>query len=427
MARTAGRNRRSLLIGFVVLVAFAASVGVAITAGDGLPGQPTTIVNAAFADVGALRSGDDIRIGGVRVGQVGDITLTGDQAIVQLKFDGDKHIYRNSKAVTASVGARSALGQKYVDFTPGTPDSGELGANDVIPSTKTEGAQELSDVLAMLDEPTRQALQSVLQQTGGGAAGHEKDLRDALGALPEELPDLGTVARALAKDNGTDLTAMLRAIDSLGGRFAGRRQEISDLVGQLGATLDSLAVDQGKPLEDVVDKGPDTLAKVRGALQAVRGPLADAESAMSSLQPGASALGKATPDVRSVLREGVPPLDKVPGVAWQAEPAVDALTQTFADARPLAPAVRAAVGSAHVPLEILAPYSTEIASWFSYAANALSQGDAAGHFLRIYPLFNTETLTGALGALKDPVSARNAYPAPGQARQDKKSSLLGPR
>ncbi|UUV28633.1 MlaD family protein [Amycolatopsis roodepoortensis] len=426
MLRMVGR-KRSLLIGLVVLVLFVASVGVAITASDGLPGKPTTAVRAAFDDVGALRGGDDVRIGGVRVGQVGDIDLVDNQAIVELKFDGTKQIYRNSKAVTASVGARSALGQKYVDFTPGTPDAGEVGENDIIPSTKTEGAQELSDVLAVLDEPTRKALQETLRETGGGAVGHEQDLRDALGALPRELPDLGTVARALSIDNGKDLTRTLRALDSLSGRFTNRQQEISALVGQLKTTLDAVGVDGGKPLADVVEKAPDTLEKTRGALQALQGPLADAQSAMTSLKPGANALGKATPDVRGVLREGVPPLNKVPGVAGQAEPAVGALTQTFSDARPLAPAVRTAVGSAHVPLEILAPYSPEITSWFSYAANALGQGDAAGHWLRIYPLFNTESLTGALSALKDPVTARNAYPTPGQAPRDKKNSLLGPR
>lgn len=427
MASTVGRKRRSLFIGFVVLALFVASVGIAITASDGLPGKPTTVVKAAFGDVGALRSGDDIRIGGVRVGQVGDINLVDNQAVVELKFDGDKPVYRNSKAVTASVGARSALGQKYVDFTPGTPDAGEVGENDVIPSAKTEGAQELSDVLAVFDEPTRKALQDTLRETGGGVVGHQQDLRDALGALPEELPDLGTVASALATDDGKDLTGTLRALDSLSGRFTNRQQEISALVGQLKTTLDAVGVDGGKPLADVVDKAPDTLGKARGALQSLQAPLADAQAAMSSLKPGADALGQATPDVRGVLREGVPPLDKVPGVAGQAEPAVGALTQTFSDARPLAPAVRSAVGSAHVPLEILAPYSPEIASWFSYTANALSRGDAAGHWLRIYPLFNTESLSGALSALKDPVTARNAYPAPGQAPQDKKSSLLGPR
>ncbi|MBB2506580.1 MCE family protein, partial [Amycolatopsis echigonensis] len=149
--------------------------------------------------------------------------------------------------------------------------------------------------------------------------GHQQDLRDALGALPEELPDLGTVAGALATDGGKDLTGTLRALDSLSGRFTNRQQEISALVGQLKTTLDAVGVDGGKPLADVVDKAPDTLGKARGALQSLQAPLADAQAAMSSLKPGADALGQATPDVRGVLREGVPPLDKVPGVAGQAE------------------------------------------------------------------------------------------------------------
>ncbi|MFD2398766.1 MlaD family protein [Prauserella oleivorans] len=157
-----------------------------------------------------MRSGDDVRINDVRVGQVGEITLVDGKPVVELRFDGHRSIYRNATAVTASVGARSALGQKYVAFNPGSPQAGAVDPGEVIPASETTGAQELSDLLAVLDEPTRKALGSTLRETGGGVAGHTQDLRDTLAALPTELPDLATVSRALTTEGVPTLSRHCR-------------------------------------------------------------------------------------------------------------------------------------------------------------------------------------------------------------------------
>ncbi|MGH3468317.1 MAG: MlaD family protein, partial [Thermocrispum sp.] len=135
------RNRR-LLLGLVVVVAFAASVVVAVTSTNGLPWTPRTVVRAAFDEVGSLRAGDDVRIASVRVGYVGEVSYEDGRAIAELRFDGERPIYRNARAVAASVGARSALGQKYVDFSPGGPEAGRLAPGEIIPMTRTVGAQE---------------------------------------------------------------------------------------------------------------------------------------------------------------------------------------------------------------------------------------------------------------------------------------------
>ncbi|MGZ4520812.1 MAG: MlaD family protein, partial [Mycobacteriaceae bacterium] len=166
--KSARARRRSAVLGTAFILVSAIALYVAITSTSGLPFTTGRIMKAAFTDVGALGVGDDVRIANVRVGQVKDIQLVDGKPVVTMGFDGDRKIYRDAQAVTASVGARSALGQKYVEFTPGTQGSGELPDNTVIPASKTVGAQELSDVLRVLDDPTRQALGSTLRETGGG-------------------------------------------------------------------------------------------------------------------------------------------------------------------------------------------------------------------------------------------------------------------
>jgi phospholipid/cholesterol/gamma-HCH transport system substrate-binding protein len=424
--KSARARRRSAVLGTAFILVSAIALYVAITSTSGLPFTTGRIMKAAFTDVGALGVGDDVRIANVRVGQVKDIQLVDGKPVVTMGFDGDRKIYRDAHAVTASVGARSALGQKYVEFTPGTQGSGELPDNTVIPASKTVGAQELSDVLRVLDDPTRQALGSTLRETGGGLQGHSQDFKDAATALPGELPDLGTVARALTANNGADVVSLLHAADDLSTSFQGHQQQLQDLTKHLDSTLQSLNVDKGAPLAASLDKAPQTLADVRGALDNLRNPLIQTQQTMDKIGAGAAALGDATPDVRGVLREGVPPLNKVPGVAQQATPAVTDLTKVMTDAKPLAPRLAATIAMAKVPLGVIAPYAPEMSLFFSYAADAAHLGDAAGNWLRIYVIPNLETVGGIL-PIADPTVARNSYPAPGQAPYDKKTALRGPR
>ncbi|WP_116046433.1 MlaD family protein [Amycolatopsis palatopharyngis] len=419
MAKRRTRKFRSMLTGVVVLVVFALALQLALTADQGLPGATYTLVDADVSDVGALRPGDDVRVASVRVGQVKDVRLVDGTPRVTLQLDGTREIYRDAaaEAKTVTVASRSALGQKYVSLTPGTPGAGKLGPADVIPSKRTAGTQELSELLDVLDAPTRNALGSTVREVGGGSGGHAQDLQDALKAAPEILPDLATVSKALSVGDGADLTALLTAADRLSTRFAGRQQQLSDLLGRLDTTMRAVAVDDGKPLDDVIGRAPSTLQAARSGLQSLQAPLKDLHTGMSQLVPGARALGQATSDLRGVLREAVPPLGKVPDVGKQAEPALSDLTKTVADARPLAPRLTHTFASADKFLRVLAPYAPEVSGWFTNWAAALSHGDENGHFLRLYLLFSEESVLGQ-GGVRDPLVARNPYPAPGEAAQD---------
>lgn len=423
-------NSRSsaLFIGITVVVLFVASVVFAFSAQYGIPGATVTMVRASFDDVGALRRGDDVRIASARVGTVDTIEYSEDQgAVAVLKLDGDRPIYRDSSAATASVGARSALGQKFVDLDPGNENAGLLGADEVIPKRVTRGAQEVSDLFNVFDQPTRTALGSTLRELGGGLAGRSDDLADAFRTSPDLLPDLGTVSRSLSADDGADLVGLLRSAETLAGRFEGREQEIASLMTNLSTTLDAVAVDDAVPFEQILQEAPATLRDVRSALDTLNGPLADTRVAVTDLRPGAEALGRATPDVRGVLRDGVGPLDRVPGVADVAEPAVVDLTDLMTDARPLTPRLVQTLREAAPLLADAAPFSPEISQFFTNATSALSGGDAAGHWLRFFPIVSAESASGVL-PIEDPTVARNGDPEPGELETDRKPfPLLGGR
>lgn len=418
---TRGARARAGLIGLLMALGALALLYLALNAPKGIPFASHTYREAAVTDTGDLAVGNDVRVGQVRVGRIDDITLEGGTPVVRMQIDeADSPIYRDG---SAAVTGRSGLGQQYLDLSIGTPQAGLLGQDEVLPVARGRGAVQLLDLAKTFDEPTQDATRSSLQQLGNGAAGHGQDISDFAKAAPRILPDLGTTARSLSIDGGRDLTGMLRSLESLSSRFDGRQQEISDLVGRLDTTLASVNADQGRALGAALDIAPHALPNTRKALEDLQQPLASTNSAMTRLQPGARSLGEATPDLRGVLTEAPRPLDKLPGVSDKAAPAVESLTPAIADARPVAPKLTQAVDFAHTPLQVLAPYSPEIAQWFTNAGFALSDGDAAGHWLRFTLLPRVESAIGAAG-LEDPLRQGDAYPGPGETPKQASPGIL---
>lgn len=422
------KKYRPLAIGATVVVLFGTAVILAFQATSGLPWSDHTYVKAAFANIGGLRVDDDVRIARSRIGRVSEVRLERGTPTVTLQLDSGYKVYRNATLKVggndaAAVQDRSPLGQQFVELDPGTPDAGPFPADGVIPADRTESSRQLSDLFEVFDPATRQALGSTVRETGGGLAGHSRDLHDFLQAGPSELPDLGTVSRALSANNGADTAAVLHAANQLSNRFAGREGQISSLVTQLRSTTDALGVDRGKPLGDTIDEAPQTLRTAREALGHLQRPLNNLGNAAATLQPGAQALGQATPDIRGALREAPTPLEKVPGVARDADPALRSLTATVRDARPLAPRAAQTLASANPLLSTLAPYSPEIGTFFDNWASALAHGDKGGRYLRVTLMLNTQSVDGQLN-VRDPQVQRNPYPVPGQAVQDGKGPLI---
>ncbi|MCE3554467.1 MlaD family protein [Pseudonocardia sp. RS11V-5] len=423
--KQAWRRRRSTLVGVGVVGFLAAIVAFAITAQNGLPsylpGVERTEVKAAFSDAGALRRGDDVRIADVRVGYVSDIALVDGTPVATMQLEDARPVYRDA---TAAIGARSALGQKYLSLTPGTEAAGRLPADSTI--TDTTPSQELDTLLDTLDPATRDAAASTIRNVGGGLAGRGTDLSDGLQALPAVLPDLGTVSDALSADSGAGLSDLLTAADRLSRSFAERQQSLGALVSQLDPTLAAVNTDEGRPAAETLKWAPDTLREARSALDSLNGPLASTRDAVTVVRPGAEALGQATPDLRGVLREAVRPLDKVPGVSGSAGPAVEDLTPTSANLQPLARQLGTTMDQAAPSTQYIGRYSNDLSLFFTYFADALKYSDTLGHGLMIYPIIKPESVLNNV-PIEDPTVHREAYPPPGGTFDHYANSPIGER
>jgi phospholipid/cholesterol/gamma-HCH transport system substrate-binding protein len=403
------RAARTVGAGVVVLVVIGAILFLTFKAQTGAPFRTTTEVKAAFKDIHSLRTNDDIRANSKRIGRVSALDYAPDgTAVVTMEIDGDYPVYNDA---TAQIWDYSALATKFVELRRGTPQAGPL-AGGLVPASRTDGSKDLNQVLEILDPPTRAAATASVREIGGGLGGHSEDLQDFLHSSPSVLNDLGTVSGSLTGP-GSDLRGVLASANELSTSLQGRDRQISALLDDAGKTFQAVAVDKGRPLGDTLHRAPGTLAAVKPALDKLDGPLADTEATMNSLQPGARALGDATPDLRGVLTDAPPVLGKVPGVADSAEPALSDLTDTAEAARPLVPRATETLGSVRGALERLAPYSPEIGSWILRVQSFVSEGSDPGtRFARIGLAPGVPTVTG--GLLPSGSKYNQPYPAPGQ-------------
>jgi phospholipid/cholesterol/gamma-HCH transport system substrate-binding protein len=327
-------------------------------------------------------------------------------AQVKVQLPGGFDIYKDA---TARVRSRSLLGQKYVQIDPGTAAAGELG-DDVLARDRTTTVVDIVDLVDTFDDETRKALHTALLNTGTGAGGRGQDLNDLIAASPDLLADLNLTGRTLTAEE-TRLVAFLATAERLSGRFNGREAELEKLIGQMGDTLLAVAADEGKPLADTVKKLPSTLDALTPALSELGSAAAALGPAVDNLGPSAAALGGVTDKFREALRESVPVLGKVPPVSGLADPALAALTTTFNDARPLAPALAKTFDAAAAQMEILAPYAPDLDLLLDGLAAAFAQGppdDPDNKWLRVASIFAAINQAGN----------RNPYPAPGEAAKD---------
>src|SRR3954462_13978036 len=111
-----------VLVGAITVLVIVVGVFLAYNANNGLPFVPTYDVNVHVPSGADLVPGNDVRVGGDRVGVVNKITPVRDNRGHASTVPGrklEKTVAPLASDTTVIVRPRSALGLKYVELTPG--------------------------------------------------------------------------------------------------------------------------------------------------------------------------------------------------------------------------------------------------------------------------------------------------------------------
>ena len=139
------RERNPVPIGVIGIVAILLLLILSFNA-NALPfiGGGTTY-HADFADGGGLKSGDDVRIAGVKVGKVTGITLQGAMVRVALQVNTSAKIGDQSRA---DIKIKTLLGQKYVALSP----AGTSTLHGDIPLSRTSSPLDVTQAFIGLGQ-----------------------------------------------------------------------------------------------------------------------------------------------------------------------------------------------------------------------------------------------------------------------------------
>lgn len=101
-------------------------------------------IYADFNSATGLKSGANVEMAGVRIGQIEDIQLLATVKVARVKLKIENHISLSSDVI-ASVKTAGLLGDRYLSLTPGGSDE-YLEAGDSI--EETESALDIEDLIS---------------------------------------------------------------------------------------------------------------------------------------------------------------------------------------------------------------------------------------------------------------------------------------
>lgn len=135
-------------------------------------------LDASFENIQQLKASDEVRMAGVRIGNVAETRLDGTQAVAVLLIDDNIRIPADSEATITTAGL---LGTNYVAIVPGTSLE-MLAANQPIATFKTPGFNDVVAEVGQLGERLDQVFAKVESSldglgglTGGGSGDEEGD------------------------------------------------------------------------------------------------------------------------------------------------------------------------------------------------------------------------------------------------------------
>ncbi len=261
--------------------------------------------SAVFSDVSSLKTGDSVRVAGIRVGTVNNVALQSDNTVL-VNFAADQNV-KLTTGTKVAVRYLNLVGDRYLELvdSPGSTRIQPPGTR--IPSDRTEPALDLDLLLGGL-KPVIQGLnpQDVNALTGSliqilqGQSGNVESLFSRTASFTGALADNGQTVQQLI-DN---LNEVVATVAKDGDKFSGAVDRLEELITGLSQERDPIgaaiaSLDNGTAsLADLLTQARPPLAGTVDQLSRVA-PLLDKDKALLDIS-----IQKAPQNYRKLVRIG---------------------------------------------------------------------------------------------------------------------------
>lgn len=381
-----------VLVGAVTVIVTMVAVFLSYNANEGLPFVPTYSLTANVPNANGLVRGNEVRMGGSRIGVVTEIETdpqeNGDVA-ANLTLELDERIVPLPKDSTLIIRPRSALGLKYVEVTKGTSKQGYAEGATIPLSASKVKTEEIDDFFNMFDEPTRVGSRTNLETFGDGIAGRGESLNRLFAELGPVAAKLEPVMRNINSPQ-TAWGRFFPALEQAASEVAPVAQTQADLWAALDTTFTAWA-SVSDSLQETISEGPPALETATRELPAQRPFLANSEELFRRFRPAFASLASAAPGLATAFRVGTPALHRSPALNRRLTRTIETL-EKFGDDQRVPSGLARITNTVKILQPTLAfatPAQTKCnygALFFRNVASMTSESDVVGSMLRIGPL-----------------------------------------
>ena len=261
------RERNPFPIGVISIAATVALVGVAFDV-QNLPPFKGTMYKANFAEAGDLLAGDEVRIAGVRVGEVKKLKLVGSQVEVDFTVKGaGVQLGTDTRAV---IKLKTLVGSRYLEIDPDGP--GTMNPGTAIPISRTVSPFTINDAFNGLstrasDIDAKQLSQSfeVLSSAFANTPGLNKQALVGLSRLSNTVASRDQQLQSLLS-NTQKVVGTLNESDANLHVLITQAAALLDDVQKRRAVIDQLLVDTSTLAQQLTGLAQDNTAVLNSAL-----------------------------------------------------------------------------------------------------------------------------------------------------------------
>ena len=381
---------RAAAVGAIVAVAII--VGFVLLGGNG--GHQYKL---GFQTAGQLVKGDDIQVGGRRIGSVDAISLAkNNQAVVDITVDDEFAPLPAGTRATERLTSLSGVANRYIELNLGPNNGPKLPDGATIPEDKTTSVVDIDQLFDTLDAPTRQGLGRFIRGQAQWYKGKEAEANLAAYYFNPAISTSADVFDQLSADQKTLTDAVTGGAGAVGA-IAKSQQDLTEAVTYAKQFGTAIAAENSSFSEALANL-PKTLQRANTTFVNLRGTVGNLQQLVDASIPGTKGLAGFLAAVRPAVSNAIPTFKYFADIIYRQGANNDSI-----DLLTMAPtAQQLANGNQHstFPETILAtdrgtpqfqfarPYTVDLVGWLREFGGATSAYDANGHFARAVPVFN---------------------------------------
>jgi phospholipid/cholesterol/gamma-HCH transport system substrate-binding protein len=376
-------------------------------------------IQVAFPQANELATGADVRIAGVNVGKVVELSLDKQDSRTVATLELSRQYAPIPVDTRATLRLKTLLGETYVALSTGNRSSGELPDGGRLDNGQVQPDVALDQILSTFDPKTRHAWRVWASSQAAAVLGRGQDINASFGLLPGFFETSERLLNALNQQS-----AGVRGLVSHTGEFfnaiSAQRGQLSGLITSANNLFQTTAA-RNQQLANVFRALPNFELQSRLTLPALTAFAQRSDPVVRGLQPLASELTTTFDLTAQLAPEFRALFERLGPTVTASERGLPAFDRILAKIPPLLNAFQPFLRNANPMVRYIGLFKPEITSFFgnvTASAEAASSTPRGGKYL--HTLRTSQPLTpSGLAFYPRPlgIDRNDAYRVPGTYNQ----------